>query len=118
MKPKYHKHIFICRKDREPNHPGGDCANRVGNEIRMRFVKLINQNGLKGKVGADKSGCLDVCEFGPAIVIYPQNIWYTGITIEDVDEIFEKSIIGDGIVDHIAPIKETWNSIDQLRLEK
>lgn len=118
MKPKYHKHIFICTNDRGPNHPRGDCANCGGNEIRMRFVKLINQNGLKGKVRANKSGCLDVCEFGPIIVIYPQNIWYTGITIEDVDEIFEKSIIGDGIVDRIASSKETWDSLDQLRLEK
>ena len=84
----------------------------------MRFVKLINQNGLKGKVRANKSGCLDVCEFGPVIVIYPQNIWYTGFAIEDVDEIFEKSIIGDGIVDRIASSKETWDSLDQLRLEK
>ncbi len=93
MKPKFDKHIFICTNDRGPNHPRGDCVKCGGLDIRMRFVHLINKHGLKGKVRANKSGCLDVCEIGPAVVIYPQNIWYTGITIENVDEIFEKSIL-------------------------
>ena len=47
MKPKYKKHIFICTNDRGPDHPRGDCANCGGKEIRMRFVQLINQYGLK-----------------------------------------------------------------------
>ena len=69
----------------------GDCSSVGGKEIRMRFVELINEYQLKGKVRANKSGCLDVCEMGPAIVIYPLGVWYTNFELSDVDEIF-----GDG----------------------
>mgnify|MGYP001158795615 FL=1 len=115
MKPKFDKHIFICTNDRGPDHPRGDCVKCGGAEIRMRFVRLINKNGLKGKVRANKSGCLDVCEIGPAVVIYPQNIWYTGISVEDVDEIFEKSIIKDEVVDHLVSGEKNWSLLEDLR---
>ena len=118
MKPKFDKHIFICTNDRGPDHPRGDCANCGGNEIRMRFVQLINQHGLKGKVRANKSGCLDVCEIGPVVVIYPQSIWYTGITVENVEEIFEKSIIGNDIVERYVSKEETCELLAQSRKEK
>ena len=45
-------------------------------DSRKELVKMINDNGLKGKVRANKSGCLDVCEHGPAVVIYPEGHWY------------------------------------------
>ena len=72
MNSKFDKHIFICTNDRGSDHPRGDCVKCGGLDIRMRFVHLINKNGLKGKVRANKSGCLDVCEIGPAVVIYPR----------------------------------------------
>ena len=77
MKPKYKKHIFICTNERPLDNPKGDCIRCGGMDIRMKFVKLINQHGLKGKVRANKSGCLDACELGAVVVIYPDNIWYT-----------------------------------------
>ena len=115
MKGKYDKHIFICTNDRGSDHPRGDCVRCGGLNIRMRFVHLINKYGLRGKVRANKSGCLDVCEIGPAVVIYPQNIWYTGITVENVDEIFDKSIINDEVVDHLVSDEKTWISFEDLR---
>ena len=47
MKPKFDKHIFICTNDRGSDHPRGDCVRCGGLDIRMRFVHLINKNGLK-----------------------------------------------------------------------
>ena len=102
MNSKFLKHIFICVNERDKSSPRGDCAQCGGKEIRMEFVKLINQYGLKGKVRANKSGCLDVCEEGPAVVIYPDNIWYTKVEVQDVDEIFETSILNDGIVKRLS----------------
>ena len=48
MVPKYDKHIFICINERDENNPKGDCTRCGGKDIRMKFVKLINQHGLKG----------------------------------------------------------------------
>lgn len=115
MNSKFDKHIFICTNDRGSDHPRGDCVRCGGLDIRMRFVHLINKNGLKGKVRANKSGCLDVCEIGPAVVIYPQNIWYTGISIDNVDEIFEKSILKNEVVKHLVSNEQSWLKLNELR---
>ena len=55
-------------------------------DLRKELVKMINDNGLKGKVRANKSGCLDVCEHGPAVVIYPEGHWYLGVEKKDLKE--------------------------------
>ena len=56
---------------------------------------MINDNGLKGKVRANKSGCLDVCEQGPAVVIYPAGHWYLGVEKKDLKRIFDTSILSN-----------------------
>ena len=81
----------------------------------MRFVQLINQHGLKGKVRANKSGCLDTCELGAAVVIYPDNIWYTRVQVQDVDEIFETSIINNEVVDRLSANEATWQELQDIR---
>ena len=86
-------------------------------DIRKRFVQLVNQYGLKGKVRANKTGCLDVCEIGPNVVIYPDNIWYTGVKVEDVDEIFERSVLNNEVVNRLVASKETWGRWRTLREE-
>ena len=98
---KYNKHIFICINERSECSTKGDCSSVGGKEIRMRFVELINKHALKGKVRANKSGCLDVCEMGPAIVIYPLGVWYTNFKVSDVDEIFKAS---DLMVDSLTQL--------------
>lgn len=115
MTPKYHKHVFICTNERAKDSPRGDCIRCGAMDIRMRFVKLIGQHGLKGKIRANKSGCLDACELGPVVVIYPDNIWYTQVKFEDVDEIFQTSILNDDIVDRLCSDEDTWRRLKDIR---
>ena len=111
---KYEKHIFICTNDRGENSARKSCGNCGGLEIRKDFVDLITKSGLKGKVRANKSGCLDICEQGPAIVIYRQGFWYLGLERKNIQKIFEHSVIGD------EPVQELIASKEQLdnRLER
>ena len=67
----------------------------------MKFVQLINDHDLKGKVRANKSGCLDACELGPSLVIYPEKIWYKNVQIDDCKEILEKSILDNKIISRL-----------------
>ena len=116
---KYNKHIFVCVNERSSDSSRGDCSSCGGREIRSEFVRLINKYGLKGKVRANKSGCLDSCELGPTVVIYPMGIWYNQITIKNVYEIFQTSILQDGIVDRLSSTEKTWIHLTKLRnLEK
>jgi (2Fe-2S) ferredoxin len=94
------KHIFICINQRPPESPKGYCGDE-GMAVRIAFVQELAKRGLKNKVRANKSGCLDVCSFGPSVVIYPSAIWYKKVTQEDVPEIVETSIMGDGVVNRL-----------------
>ena len=82
---KFKKHIFICTNDRGEESARKSCGSCGGMDLRKELVKMINDNGLKGKVRANKSGCLDVCEHGPAIVIYPEGHWYLGVEKKDLN---------------------------------
>jgi (2Fe-2S) ferredoxin len=99
--PRFEKHIFICENKREPNHPRGCCSQKGSAEIKDRFKKRLKELGLSSKVRANSAGCLDACEFGPTIVVYPGQIWYGGIKIEDVEEIIQSHIIDNKPVERL-----------------
>jgi (2Fe-2S) ferredoxin len=60
--------------------------------MKMR-IKESGQSG-KNKIRVNTAGCLDRCDLGPVMVIYPQAIWYTYLDEEDIDEIIE-SLLSD-----------------------
>ena len=92
--PPFEKHIFICCNQREPGSPRACCDPSGGAELQKVFKEKLKARGLKGKVRANKSGCLDQCEHGPNIVVYPDAVWYGGVKASDVDEIIESHILG------------------------
>ncbi len=65
--PQYR--VFVCTKQREPNHPEGCCHNCGGMEIYQAFQKEIKQHKLENNVEIRPSGCLDCCEAGAVALI-------------------------------------------------
>jgi len=61
--------------------------------VRARLKALIAEHGLKGRVRANQAGCLDYCEQGVTVVVYPEGVWYGAVTAQDVDEIFQRHLI-------------------------
>jgi (2Fe-2S) ferredoxin len=102
---RFEHHIFICENLRTDEDPRGSCAAKGSPAIREAMKKEIKARGLRGKVRANQSGCLDACEFGPSMVVYPEGIWYGGVTPADVPEILESHIIGG-------------QPVERLRIEK
>lgn len=90
----FQKHIFICGNFRAPGHPRGCCDPQQEAALQKHFKKRLAEKGLHGKVRANQAGCLDQCEHGPNVVVYPDGVWYGGVTLEDVDEIVESHILG------------------------
>ena len=74
----FEKHIFICGNQRPPGHPRGCCDPAAKTELQKSFKQKLAERGLKGRVRANQSGCLDQCEHGPNLVIYPEAVWYGG----------------------------------------
>lgn len=94
---RYQCHVFVCENEREPGHPRGCCKHRGSEAITKALKEKAKQTGLSSpkaarRVRVNKSGCLDVCEHGPTLVIYPEGVWYGGVTLADVDEIFEEHL--------------------------
>lgn len=65
------------------------------------FKEKLKENGLNKTMRAQKAGCLDVCAFGPGMVVYPEGIFYGNVTPEDVDEIFESHILNNTPVERL-----------------
>jgi len=81
----YVAHVFVCTNDR-----GGErksCADRNSQLIKSRLKDAVNGRGLQGKVRISSSGCMGLCARGPNVMIYPQKIWLSEVTPDDVDEI-------------------------------
>ena len=92
---RFEKHIFVCENVREPGHPSGCCSEKGSKEIRALLKSRLKELGLSYKIRANTSGCLDACEFGPSIVVYPEQIWYGGVTKDDVEEIIQSHLINN-----------------------
>lgn len=99
--PPFKSHIFICCNTREPGHPRGCCNPDASDELRNRFKVEVQKHRLSTTVRANKSGCLDQCELGPTVVIYPAGVWYGGVTVDDVSRIVSETVIGGRVIDEL-----------------
>ena len=54
-----------------------------------------------GQVRINKAGCLDRCDQGPVMVIYPEAVWYTYVDKEDVEEIIQEHLVNGRIVERL-----------------
>ena len=92
---RFEKHIFICENKRPEGHPRGCCADKNSSELKKIFKSKLKELKLSTEVRANSAGCLDACEFGPVVVVYPEQIWYGGVSNEDIDEIIGSHILND-----------------------
>lgn len=90
---KFQRHIFVCVNERKDDKRG-DCASKGGHDVIDAFKKKLHDAGLKRIVRPNKAGCLDQCDKGCAVVVYPEQVWYGGVTKDDVDEIIESHVLG------------------------
>jgi (2Fe-2S) ferredoxin len=97
----YDKHIFICVNQRAEGAPRKSCGEAHGMEIVDAFKKKLKEKNLPIKLRAQKAGCLDICDFGQTIVIYPEGVFYVGVSLNDVDEIIEEHIVNNRVVERL-----------------
>ena len=94
--------MFFCLNQR----PEGEaCCQDKGAEAAFNYmkaqVKKLNLSG-EGKVRINRAGCLDRCNEGPLMVIYPEAIWYTFIDNADIDEIIESHLLNGKVVERLT----------------
>jgi len=96
--PSFQRHVFVCINERPPEHPKGSCKACGGPEVRDRLKEALAKRGLAKQIRANNAGCLDQCEHGVTVVVYPEQVWYGHVTVDDIPEIVEKHLIGGEVV--------------------
>ncbi len=93
----YDRHVFVCTNVRPEGHPRGCCKAKGSEQLRDYMKARAKELGIQ-KMRVNSAGCLDRCELGPTMVIYPEGVWYAPKTNADIDEILQRHLIEGGRV--------------------
>lgn len=85
--------MFVCINERPADHPKGCCKAKGGVEVRDCLKKELSARGISKLVRANNAGCLDQCEHGVTVVVYPEQVWYGGVTVDDIPELVDKHLV-------------------------
>jgi (2Fe-2S) ferredoxin len=96
----YDKHLFICTNERK-NSDRKSCGEAHGLELISAFKAEIKKENIPLKIRAQKSGCLDICDFGPTVVVYPDGVFYVGVQVSDVPEIVQEHLMHNRPVERL-----------------
>ena len=88
----YQKILFVCINKREPREVC--CAQRDSEAIAEALKARVKALGFSRAVRVSKSGCQDVCAKGPNVMVFPDYVWYHGVTQDDVERIIQDTIQG------------------------
>lgn len=97
----YRRHVFFCCNQRNDGRPS--CNAKGASEMRDYAKHCVKQAGLAGagELRVNQAGCLDRCEEGPCIVVYPEGVWYTYVDRSDIDEIVEEHLRNGRVVERL-----------------
>ena len=98
---KYKKHIFICTNQRGEGQKKS-CGQECGMNLVREFKKQLKERSIDFPVRAQQSGCLDACEHGPSMVVYPEGVFYGGVQESDISQIIDEHILNDRPVERLV----------------
>lgn len=108
--PAFERHVFVCHNVRPEGAPRPCCTANGTSELHTQLQQLAKAAGLAGKVRVNKSGCLDQCEHGPTVVVYPEGVWYGHVQPEDAAEIVAEHLVDGRPVERLRLAEECVNT--------
>jgi len=98
----FHKHVFFCTNQREDGSAccGNHGAQRLRDYAKDR-VKALGLSTEKNRIRINSAGCMDHCNEGPVLVVYPDGVWYTYVDESDIDEIIEEHLKNGRVVERL-----------------
>lgn len=98
----YDKHVFFCTNQRPD---GENCCNNFGAQKMRDYLKnKVKSMGLSvpgNRIRINNAGCMDRCDDGPVLVVYPEGVWYTYIDENDLDEIITEHLQHGRVVERL-----------------
>lgn len=101
------KFVFVCVNKRPEDHPRGCCIDRGSGEV---FTALREETGRQGLIDVKivLTGCMEPCMVGPTVLVVPDNVWYGGVTVDDVPLLVEQHLLGDEPVEWLRISEEEF----------
>lgn len=106
--PKPKIQILVCTNERAEGAAKPSCGPRGGLELYRRFKDGVRARGIRDHVMVVRTGCLKHCSRGITVNIWPANLWYSGVTLDDVDEILDRSVVAGEDVERLRMPDIPW----------
>ena len=101
--------ILVCANQRAPGARKPSCGPRGGLEVYRRLKDRVRELGIRERVMVTRTGCLKHCSQGVTVAVWPWNLWYRGVTLDNVDEILRRTVLGGGrAVDRLVMPDVPW----------
>lgn len=98
----FYKHVFFCTNQRTD---GSDCCGNHGAKKLRDYakdkVKALGLSTEKKRIRINSAGCMDRCDDGPVLVVYPEGVWYSYRNESDIDEIIEEHLKNGRVVERL-----------------
>lgn len=85
-------HVFVCTSCRQNGQQKGMCFSKNANDIVMKFHEAVDDHDLSDEVLVTNCGCFGLCRNAPVVAVYPEGVFYGGVTEDDVEEIVESHL--------------------------
>jgi (2Fe-2S) ferredoxin len=97
----FEHHVFVCQNVRPEGAPRPSCTHDGKSDLLPQLQQFVKAAGLSTVIRVNKAGCLDQCEHGPTVVVYPDAVWYGRVQPEDAAEIVNEHLLGGRPVERL-----------------
>lgn len=108
--PPFEHHVFVCHNQRPEGAPRPSCTTDGKSDLHTQLQQLAKAAGLGERVRINKAGCLDQCEHGPMVVVYPEAVWYGNVRPADAPAIVQEHLVGGRPVERLRVADECLNT--------
>jgi len=106
--PRPNVQILVCTNERPPDATKPSCGPRGGLEVYRRFKDVVRARGVRDRVMVVRTGCLKHCSQGITVNVQPMNLWYRGVTLDDVEEIVDRTALEGREVERLRMPDIPW----------
>jgi (2Fe-2S) ferredoxin len=106
--PKPERHVLVCTNTRPPGSPKGSCGEKGSEALFEALKALLRERGFKDRVIVNRTSCLKHCSRGITVAMQPDNVWYAGVTAQDLEEVCVSHIEGGQPVERLLMPDIPW----------